>query len=186
MKHRDEPNNSCQQNVSYLCSYTKERRSDRKLRQELGHANAELLRQAGSNSGTVEIKRVGKNSRGEAVSCAQCTYSARFKRPPQPPERLYIVLTSPDHTTATGACAHGKVAGQHHHAGMHVVKKLVTTDMREFIKSLHQQGVPPVRILQGPCLAPQFRNTTLVKLDLSDLKGVCVACVSPWWDASPY
>jgi hypothetical protein len=167
MKHRDAPNQSCLKNVTYICSYSKERHRCRKARQQLGHAAAaQQVRDTQKNGAAVAapgsaqrtevngaaptIKRVGKNSTGESVTCAACQYSLQLKIFKKKQSMLYLVLRNEQHTNEQGKVAHGKVAGQDG------VQKKASAEMRKFILQQHQAGVPADRILQGgnqqPCL----------------------------------
>jgi hypothetical protein len=160
VKHRDRPTESLSKNVTYLCSFSKERRRPRKARQDLGHAAAAQLVQVAKKTGTaatlptgtqeitegdltaVSIKRVNKNSTGEAVTCAACKYSLQLKVFKTLPHNLYVVLTNGMHTNEHGKVAHGD-------AGQDVLQKKASPAIRKFVLQQHQAGVPPARILQG-------------------------------------
>jgi hypothetical protein len=111
VKHRDRPTDSLSNNVTYLCSFTIERRRPRKARQELGHTAAAQLVQVAKKSGTaatsptgaqeiteddvtaISIKRVNKHSTGEAVMGAACKYNLQLNVFKTLPHNLYLVLT---------------------------------------------------------------------------------------------
>lgn len=90
-----------------------------------------------------DIQRVGKNSTGEAVTCAGCKYRLQVQVFRQRPESLFLVLTCCLHTSESGQIAHGPQADQQ------AVHKKASFDMRLFIQQEHRAGVPAGRILQG-------------------------------------
>jgi hypothetical protein len=159
VRHKpNKPDKKCLKNVTYLCSYSKERRADRKARQQLGHAAAAQFVQdrrkkssdppAQQGIGEAQrvaaaIKRVGKNSTGEAVTCADCQYRLQLKEFRKRPGCVYLVLNGSKHTDSDGSVAHGPSSGQH------VVQKRAPAELRQFILAHHKAGVPPARILQG-------------------------------------
>jgi hypothetical protein len=146
------PDKKCLKNVTYLCSHSKERRAERKVRQQLGHAAAAQVVQDRSkckeqadvgDASSVVIKRVGKNSTGEAVTCAKCQYRLQLKEFRKQPGCLFLVLTASSHTNSAGVIAHGQ------HSDQLVVRKSAPTELRQFILTQHQAGVPAARIIQG-------------------------------------
>jgi hypothetical protein len=159
VKHGDTSSKNTLKDVRYLCSFAKERHRQRKARQELGHAAAAQLVQrsrkgpavsesAGLQNATtpdsvqLNIKRVGKNSTGESVSCAACKYSLQLKVFKQRPNSLFVVLKNAKHTNEHGKVAHGN-------AEKSIVHKKTSPELRKFVMQQHQSGVPPARILQG-------------------------------------
>jgi hypothetical protein len=104
VKHKDISNQSCLRNVTFLCSYSKERHSNRKIKQGAIAAAARMVRDSSQKASQLQmpnlyrLRRLEKNSTGEAVTCASSKYRLQLKVFKERPGSLFLVLASAGHS----------------------------------------------------------------------------------------
>jgi hypothetical protein len=119
-------------------------------------ASAALCNSLSATARASHIQRLGKNSTGEALTCAECRYQMQLIAFKANTSKLFIVLAYCGHTNDNGNVCHGPGSGAA------PVRQKADADIREFIRSQYQAGVPPARIQQGIGIDHQTRCCTCV------------------------